>query len=149
MAQTNFSATAEIAAPPQLIWSVMANVKLWPEWTPSVRHVTLLTPGPLRVGSRVRLRQPGFPPARWRVTELEVDRGFTWVSGAPGLRVVARHRIEPLDGGCRVTLAISYDGLLGPLFAWWTRNVNYRYLAMEAGGLKARCVANIASESEL
>lgn len=122
-----------------MVWPVMADVERWPEWTPSVRRVKLITPGPLRVGSRVRLRQPGFPPAWWRVTELETNAGFTWVTTTPGLRVVARHRIEPLDGRCRVTLAIAYEGLLGPLVAWWTRGVNERYLSMEAEGLKVRC----------
>lgn len=139
MAKTSFSTTIEIAAPPPRVWSVMADVERWSEWTASIRRIVLLTPGPLRVGSRARIRQPGFPPAWWRVTELEVDRGFTWVSSVPGLRVVGKHWIESLNGGCRVTLSISYEGSLGGLLARLTRNVNERYLAMEAEGLKSRC----------
>jgi uncharacterized membrane protein len=145
--KTFFNVTVEIPAPPATVWRVMADVERWPEWTPSVRHVKRLTPGPLRVGSRVRIHQPGFPPAWWRVTELEAERGFIWVSTALGLRVVARHWIEPLDVCCRVTLAILYEGRLGPLAAWWTRNVNNRFLAIEARGLKAQCLTTSISRS--
>lgn len=139
MTPTLFSVSVEIPAPPELVWRAMADLERWPEWTASVRRVRLLTPGPLQVGSRARIHQPGFPPAWWRVTELEANGGFTWASTAPGLRVVARHNIESLDDRCRVTLSISYEGLLGPLLARLTGRINDRYLAMEAAGLKAKC----------
>jgi uncharacterized membrane protein len=134
--KTLFRSIVEIAAPPATVWRVMADVERWPEWTPSVRRVKLLTPGPLRVGSRARIQQPGFPPAWWRVTELEADRGFTWVSTVPGLRVTGKHWIEAMNDGCRVTLSIYYDGWLGPLLASCTASINNRYLAMEADGLQ-------------
>ena len=41
--------------------------------------------------------------------------------------------------GSRVTLSIQYDGLLGGLIAWPTRDLNALYLAMEINGLKAQC----------
>jgi hypothetical protein len=82
-----------------------------------------------------------LPPAFWRVTELNPGAGFTWVSVAPGVRVVARHWVEPAVDGCRVTLSIRYEGLLGALLARWVGDLNDRYLALEADGLKARCVA--------
>ena len=138
MTQTLFSTTVEIPAPPETVWRVMADIERWPEWTSSVRRAKLLTDGPLQAGSRARIQQPGFPPTWWRVTELNPGGGFTWVSRAPGLRVTARHRLEPADGGCRVTLSICYEGLFGPLMARWTRKVNDRYLALEAHGLRER-----------
>jgi len=148
MTKIFFSVTVEIPAPPATVWRVMADVERWPEWTPSVRRVKLLTPGPMRVGSRARIRQPGLPPACWRVTELEADRGFTWVSTMPGLRVTGKHWIEAMNDGCRVTLSIQYGGLLGPLLASCTTHVNDRYLAMEASGLKARCGESGANNSD-
>lgn len=139
MTQTHFSITAEILAPPQLVWSVMADVERWPEWTASISRVKRLSPGPLQVGSRVRIHQPKLPPAFWRVTELNPGGDFTWVSVAPGVRVTARHAVETTAIGCRVTLSIRYEGLLGRWLARWTQDLNERYLAMEANGLKARC----------
>jgi hypothetical protein len=141
MTRTEFSRSVEISLPPALVWSVMAAIERWPEWTSSVSRVKRLSPGPLRVGSRVRIHQPKLPPAWWRVTELNPGAGFASVSVAPGVRVVARHWIEPATDGCRVTLSIRYEGLLGALLARWVGDLNDRYLALEADGLKARCVA--------
>lgn len=118
----------------------MTDVERWPEWTASVSHVVLLAPGPLQAGSRVRIHQPKLPAACWRVTDMEPGVEFTWVSTAPGLKVTARHIVEAIAGGSRVTLAIRYEGLFGPWLAWWTHQLNERYLRMEADGLKARCV---------
>jgi len=138
MTKTRFSIAVEIPAPAGAVWRVMAAVERWPEWTASVKQVKLLTPGPLAVSGRVQLHQPGFPPARWQVTDLEEGRRFTWVSQLPFLRVTARHEIKPANSGSCATLSICYAGWLGPLMALLTRNVNDRYLAMEANGLKAR-----------
>ena len=117
----------------------MSDVERWPEWTASVSRVVQLSPGTLQVGSRVRIHQPKLPPAFWRVTELSPGAGFTWVSVAPGVRVTARHTVDAVGAGSRVTLSIHYEGLLGRLLACWTRRLNERYLIMEADGLKARC----------
>ena len=140
MTRSRFSISVEIPAPPSLVWSVMADVERWPEWTASVSRVKRLTPGPLREGSRMRIHQPKLPPALWRVIELKPDAGFTGVSKAPGVRVVARHTVEPVDTGSRVTLSICYEGFLGPLLARWVGGMNDRYLAMEAAGLRTKCV---------
>jgi hypothetical protein len=84
-------------------------------------------------------RQPKFPPALWKVTDLQPNRSFTLISGAPGLHVIAHHSVEPAASGSRVTLSLRFDGLLGGLMGRMTRDINNRYLAMEASGLKARC----------
>jgi len=136
--QTLFSATVEIAAPPERVWAVMQDVERWHEWTASIRSVKLLGGGPFGVGRRAVVRQPKLPPALWTVTEVAAERGFTWVSGAPGMRVTGRHTVEPSGSGTRATLSIHYGGFFGPVLAWLTRGVNERYLAMEAAGLKRR-----------
>jgi len=139
MTRTYFSIMVEIPAPAPLVWSVMSDVERWPEWTASISLVKRLSCGPLQVGSRLRIHQPKFPPAFWRVTELNPGAEFTWVSRAPGIRVTANHQVNAIALGSRVTLSIRYEGLMGALLARWTRHLNERYLAMEAAGLKARC----------
>jgi hypothetical protein len=47
--------------------------------------------------------------------------------------------VEAIATGSRVSLSIHYGGLFGPCLAWWTHNLNERYLRMEAEGLKAHC----------
>ena len=138
---SDFGITFDIAAPPERVWAVMADVERWPEWTPTVTRVERLDRGPLAVGSRARIRQPRRPPAVWGVSALVEGRSFIWVTRSPGTRVVARHAVEPVAQGSRVTLSLSFSGLLGPLVARLTRRLNERYLALEAEGLRKRSMA--------
>lgn len=133
-----FSLSIDIDAPPSRVWDVMSDVEHWHEWTESIASITLLNPGPLGPGSRMQIRQPKLPPAEWTVLTVEPQRGFTTESTAPGIRVVARHSIEPTTAGSRVTLSIEYEGLIGALFSRMTSQLNERYLGLEALGLKAR-----------
>jgi hypothetical protein len=48
--------------------------------------------------------------------------------------------VQPIDMGARGTFSISYEGLFGRLLARWVGNLNERYLALEAEGLKKHCV---------
>lgn len=130
--------TTEIAAPAERVWQVMSDTKRWHEWTPSVTRVKRLEEGPLAVGSRAVIRQPKFPPALWKVIAIEPGRSFTWVSVAPGLRVIGHHSVEPMNAGSRATLSLELQGILGGAWGRMTRNITERYLTFEAGGLKAR-----------
>ena len=134
----HFSITVDIAAPADRVWAVMSDVERWHEWTPSITRVTLLRKGALAVGSRALVRQPKFPPALWRLTELVPGRSFTWVSVAPGLRVIGRHAVELTVNGTRAVLTLELKGMVGGLWGRLTRGITERYIAFEAAGLKAR-----------
>jgi len=87
--RTAVSISVAIHAPPEWVWQVISDVERWPEWTASVTHVKLQTPGPLALGSRARVKQPKFPAAVWRVTALTPGQSFTWrriVAGVHGRR---------------------------------------------------------------
>ena len=136
---THFSITAEIEAPPERVWAIMSDIERWPEWTPTVTSIRRLDPGPLAIGSRARVRQPKLPPADWRITWLDhANRTFTWITGGPGVKVTARHSVEPAarQGRSLATLSIDFAGLFGPFMARITRSLNERYLQLEANGLK-------------
>jgi uncharacterized membrane protein len=133
-----FNISVAIAAPPERVWEVMSEVERWPEWTRSVREVRRLGSRPLQVGSRVLIRQPAFPPALWKVTALDPGKSFAWTSVAPGLRVVAEHRVDGTQSGATATLSLELSGLFGNLFGRMTKEITERYLAMEADGLKRR-----------
>ena len=134
----HFEEHIDIAAPPQRVWAVMSDVERWPEWTPSVSRLELLSPGPLAIGSKARIRQPKFPPAIWRVTALEPGVSFSWVSTAPGLVVSGQHAVAARDGGTQATLSLHFGGPLGGLWARVTRGITEQYLGFEAAGLKRR-----------
>ena len=139
MTPLSFSTSVDINAAPDAVLAVMSDVERWPEWTASVTSIKRLDSGPFAIGSRARIRQPKLPPALWTVSAIEPRRSFTWISKGPGILVTAHHSIDPRAGGSRVTLSIRYEGLLAKLVAWMTKDINERYLAMEANGLKARC----------
>jgi hypothetical protein len=132
------SVSEHIDASPATVWRVMRDVEHWPEWTPSVTSASLLDDAPLAIGSRVRMKQPRLPASELTVTELEENRGFTWVSQTPGLLAIGRHHIEPEGTGSRISLSMSFEGTLGSLVELLVRDLTQRYVRMEADGLKAR-----------
>ncbi|GAA3016329.1 SRPBCC family protein [Actinokineospora globicatena] len=133
-----FGTRVDIAAPAARVWEVYRDIEWWPEWTASVTSITALGGGPLRVGSRARIRQPRLPTTVWTITEFEDGRSWTWVAGGPGARTVATHTVEPLGDGARAVLTLEMTGPLGLVIAKLTAGLTDRYLALEAEGLKAR-----------
>ncbi|HWO73058.1 MAG TPA: SRPBCC family protein [Dehalococcoidia bacterium] len=126
-----------IEAPPSRVWDILVDVERWHEWTRSISSIRRLDDGHFQVGSRVRIKQPRFPPAFWRVTRLEAPIYMEWQAAAPLSRVIAGHRIEPEGAGSRVTLQIEQTGLMG-LVGRYFANVSRAYVQMEAEGLKRR-----------
>jgi uncharacterized membrane protein len=137
--------TIDIAAPPEQVWAVMADVERWPEWTASVTSVERLDERPFGIGSRARVRQPRLMVAVWTVTAFEAGRYFAWQNAVPGLKSVGGHRVEAADGNAsRVTLSIDWSGPLAPLIRLFYGKLSRRYVEMEAQGLKRRCEASQA-----
>ncbi len=149
-----FEASIDVAAPADDVFAVYADVERWPAWTPTVTSVQRLDTGPLRVGSRAKVRQPRLPVAVWEVTELEPGRSFTWVARGPGLVTTGIHRVTPITGSeatggagtggadlVTVTAALTQGGPLGQVVGMLTRRLTNRYLLAEVRGLKACCEA--------
>lgn len=128
----------DIDASAERVWAVMTNVEAWPQWTASVTEVRRLDAGRFGVGSRVRIKQPKFPPAVWTVEELVSGRSFTWAAGAPGFRSIGRHTVESTRTGSRATLELEQRGLVGELFGRFVAGTTDRYVRLEAAGLKRR-----------
>lgn len=133
---THFETTIEIQAPADRTWAALRDIEHWCDWTPSVIAIRLLDSGPIPVGTRAMVRQPKLLPAIWTITNFEEGRGFTWITRGPGLRVTARHSVERAANHSRVMLSLDFSGPLGSLFARLTRDLNARYLDLEARGLK-------------
>ena len=138
MGKTFFNTTIKIASTPERVWAALADIERWPEWTPTVSRLELLSGLPFGVGSRVRIHQPKLRPAVWEVTRWEAGQGFAWTAKHPGVRAVGEHIIEAADDGCIVTLKVCFDGPFGSLAGWLAGRLTTRYLTMEAEGLKKK-----------
>ena len=112
LARVRFMATIDIAAPAQLVYEVYTDVERWPEWAASVTSVERLDQGPLRVGSRARIKQPRLPTTVWEVTEVVTGRSFSWIARSPGVITTASHVVTPpeADGPTRVTASLQQTG---------------------------------------
>jgi uncharacterized membrane protein len=132
----------DISAPAQRVWQVVADVESWPRWTASMTEVKRLDSGPLHVGSRARVRQPGLPALGWEVTELAEASAFTWVTKLPGVVTTARHDISESAGGSRLTLTLEWAGPLAGIVAALYAKRTRQSITQEANGHKAASEAS-------
>ena len=133
-----------IQAAPDTVWRLTIDVTNLPSLTPTMRKVERLDDGPLRVGSRTRIKQPRQSPPLRTVTRIEPGRDYTRDTRRLSLPIVGGHRIEDLGGNCRNTLSIELTGLgaglLGALAGSAVRNA----IATENAGFKAAAEAKAA-----
>ena len=103
--------TLEIQAPVDTVWTLTTAVEDWPRLTPTtMTSVERLDSGPLRVGSPVRIKQPRQRATVWTVGRLDAPNEFEWSTKTMGMRMTARHRLEPTSSGCRNTLTVDITG---------------------------------------
>jgi uncharacterized membrane protein len=130
--------STNVAAPSERVWATIMDVERWPEWTASVTSVEKLEPGELKLGSRVRVKQPKLPPVVWTITVLEPGRRMEWQAKGPGSNTVAWHAAEPEGSGSKATLGIDQGGLFFKLTGWYFAKMTREYVGMELEGLKRR-----------
>ncbi len=132
-----FEQSAEIDAPQQRVWDVLTDLEAWPQRIDTVESVELLTPAPLGIGSRARLKQPRLGEGTWEVTAWDAPSSFEWRQKASGVTSVAGHRVEVLeDGRSRLILTLDMQGLLVPIFGRMFRGLTNDYMTREAHGIK-------------
>ena len=133
----HFEKSIEIDAPQQRVWDVLRDLEAWPERIETVDTVELLTPPPVAIGSRVRLKQPKVPEGVWDVTAWDPPAYFEWTQKTGGMSTVAGHRVEALgEGRARLTLTLDMRGLLIPVIGLFYKGLTNRYMALEAEGMK-------------
>jgi uncharacterized membrane protein len=132
-----FEQSIDIDAPQQRVWDVLSDLEAWPQRIETVDAVELLTPAPLGVGSRVRLKQPRLPEGIWEVTAWDAPSYFEYRQQSGGVTTVAGHRVEAREEGrSRLSLTLDLRGLLVPVVAVFFRGLTNRYMTIEAEGIK-------------
>src|SRR5262245_35475249 len=137
-----YTATIRIAATPERVWPVLADVVRWPEWLPTMISVEPLGAATLAVGARYRLAQPRLRPTIWSVVELESLRSFAWESSSPGVRILATHSVGVAPGGSSdVVLQVQFAGPLSLVARALVGRLVGEYLALEVASLKQQVEA--------
>jgi hypothetical protein len=107
----------QIAADPDTVWQVLADLERWPRWNPDVRSIAL--DGPLAPGSVFRWRAGTSLTSTLKVVDR--PRELAWTGTTMGIRAVHVFRFEPRDVGTQASSEESWDGLIPRLFKRFSR----------------------------
>jgi uncharacterized membrane protein len=136
---TDFDFSVQVDAPIERVWSVLCDVKVWPELTSSIHSIKALGSDVLEVGSRYSVKQPRLRRAVWTVTEVRERSSFCWESQSGGVTTRADHALVEEDSSTRLLLSIHQSGALAGLMSLIVGSTTRRYLSLEANGIKRRC----------
>ena len=113
----SISATVDIAAKPERVWAVLADLSAYPEWNPFIRSAR----GELAEGARLTLRlvPEGGRAMTFRPTVLAARPGelLRWIGRliVPGVfDGTHQFALEDLGGCTRLTQSETFRGLLVP-----------------------------------
>ncbi len=136
-----FTRSVVIQAPVEHVWTILADLEHWPEWTASMRSVRALGDTPVGVGARYRVEQPKLKPADFTISDWRPPHSFTWKMGTPALSAVAVHTLTPLPEGCALELKLDFCGPLSWAVGVLAGKLTLEYMSLEAEGLKRRAEA--------
>ena len=128
-----------IDAPIETVWAVTQDVEKWPDWTPTVTSVRLLSGAVLGLGTVARIKQPLQPESAWVVTEFTPGKRFAWQTTRSGLTMVGTHDLSAEGRGTRNVLSVDAKGPVALLVWPVLRFAIRKALSDENQGLKCRC----------
>jgi len=128
-----------INSSPEHIFSVLAQLGQWNQWTKSIISISFVNNDHFKVGAKIKVLQPKLSPAVWTITEISENKSLVWEKQSLGLKMTANHLIQESNEGTIVKLQIIYQGFLATLFYKLTASLTESYLTMEIAGLKKRC----------
>ena len=101
---------SDISAPPDVVFTVVADVARWADFISGIDRVEILTGGPIGVGTRIRETRTMFGRSaseEMTVAELTPPRRLVLTAENHGTRYVATHDIAPSANGARLVLAFE------------------------------------------
>lgn len=103
----------EIAAPPETVWEVLADLAGHPTWNSTVDGID----GSLALGARLVVRVPEQTRVfKVKVSALDAPRTMTWRSGAAPMFAARRTFVlTPAPAGTRFEMSEGFRGLMMPL----------------------------------
>ena len=113
-------ASVEVAAPPDRVWQVVADVRRTGEWSPECMRVVPV--GTVRKGSwLIGLNRRGA--ARWatlsQVVRFEPEREIAWAVRTN--KSIWSYRLEPSGGSTRIVESRETPRGVGRVASWFTQ----------------------------
>lgn len=112
-----------IAAPPETVWDVLADLSAWPTWNPDVKSMSV--EGPLRPGTTFRWRS-GSASLVSTLQSVDPPRELGWTGVTMGIHAVHVFWFEPTDGGTVARSAESFRGFIPSVLKRYSRKVLQR-----------------------
>jgi uncharacterized protein YndB with AHSA1/START domain len=120
-------ATAEgdlqIAASPEVVWEVLADLSAWPRWNPDVKSMSV--EGPIEPGTTFRWKS-GSATLRSTLQAVEAPRELGWTGVTMGIHAVHVFRFESREGGTLAHSAESFRGFIPSVLKGYSRKVLQR-----------------------
>jgi carbon monoxide dehydrogenase subunit G len=115
-----FSSSIDIDAPANKVWALVHRLEEWPRWMPSIKKIEKVSDSPLSVGSQLSVTAKVSRltvTLLMTVTEFVQERSVVMQGKSLGTKLTRFYRLEPIDGGTKVTIGGEVSGLL----AWLAR----------------------------
>lgn len=123
-----------IAAAPNIVWSVLADLPAWPTWNPDVKSMAV--EGPVEAGTTFRWKA-GSASVTSRLQSVDPPREIGWTGATMGIRAVHVFTFEPSDGGTTASSAESFRGPIPSILRGYSRKVLQRGIDGILARLKA------------
>lgn len=129
---TEISAATQIAASPDQVWAVLADLASYPQWNPLFREAS----GQLSAGNKITLKS--IHPVNGRtmtvkasVLAAEPAKELRWRSSLPAI-MTGEHSftLTPAEGGTRLVQTETYRGLLAHFSAKTTSRFQASFQAL-------------------
>jgi uncharacterized protein YndB with AHSA1/START domain len=99
----------QVAASPEIVWDVLADISKWPSWNPDVKSASL--EGPLAKGTQFRWKSgPGTFTST--LQSVEPPHLIAWTGTTFGIKANHVYRLEREGDATIVRSEESWDGLL-------------------------------------
>ena len=109
-----------IDAPPAKVWSVLADINKWHEWSPIINQSS----GTASIGSKIDITMAGKegkdgPQYSPKITEIEDAKYFRWRAHMMAGFIFTNDKVfelEEAEGGTKLVHKELFSGLLAPVF---------------------------------
>lgn len=111
------SVETEIAAPRETVYDIVTSIARWPQIMSAIEGVEIVTPGPVRAGTRFRETRRMFgreATEEMTVAELDPPGRFVLTAENHGTRYRADHILEAVPRGTKLTM--RFEGT--PVTLW-------------------------------